>query len=125
MQTKTQLRLIIFILVITGLGAAIYKNRVLGFSFLPEKKVNVWTIETKIKFVAEGGPIKVILNGADNTRNMMILNQETVGEKYLFTKVKDVNGSVSGIWTKDSAKGEQVIFYRVSAYRTSGSTGES
>jgi len=123
-QTKTQLRLIIFVLIFTGLGAAIYKNQVLGFPFFPEKKVNVWTIETKITFLADGGPVKVILNGADNTKNMMILNQETVGEKYLFAKEKDADGRVTGVWTKDSAKGDQVIFYRVSAYRTSGSTGK-
>jgi len=124
MQTKTQLRLIILILIVTGLGAAIYKNQVLGFPFLPEKKVNIWTIETKITFLAEGGPVKVVLNGADNTRNMMILNQETVGEKYLFTKEKDIDGRIKGVWTKNSAEGKQVIFYRVSAYRTSGNTGK-
>jgi hypothetical protein len=118
MQTKTQLRLIISLLIIVGLGAAMYKNQVLGFSFFPETKVNVWTIEAKIKFMAEGGPVKVILNGADNTGNMVALNQETVGEKYLFTKEYDEDGNVKGgIWEKESAEGEQVIFFRTSAYR--------
>jgi hypothetical protein len=118
MQTKTQLRLIISLLIIVGLGAAMYKNQVLGFSFFPETKVNVWTIEAKIGFMAEGGPVKVILNGADNAGNMVALNQETVGEKYLFTKEYDEDGNVKGgIWEKESAEGEQVIFFRTSAYR--------
>ena len=121
MQTKTQLRLIILVLIVVGLGAAIYKNQVLGFSFFPETKVNVWTIEAKITFMAEGGPVKVILNGADNTSNMMVLNHETVGEKYLFTKEESDDGGVNGVWEKESAEGEQVIFYRTSAYRTGGS----
>ena len=47
MQTKTQLRLIIAILIVVGLGAAIYKNQVLGFPFFPETKVDVWTIGGK------------------------------------------------------------------------------
>ncbi len=122
MQTKTQLRLIILVLIVTGLGAAIYKNQVLGFPFLPEKKVNVWTIEAKITFAAEGRPVQVVLNAADNTGNMMILDQETVGEKYHFSKEEDADGQTQGVWTKETAKGKQVIFYRVSAYRGKGNS---
>ncbi len=122
MQTKTQLRLIIGVLIVVGLGAAIYKNQVLGFSFFPETKVNVWTIEAKIKFLADGGPVKVVLNGADNTTNMVLLNQETVGEKYLYTKEKSTDGTGYGVWNKESAVGEQVIFYRASAYRRGAGT---
>ncbi len=122
MQTKTQLRLIIAVLIIAGLGAAVYKNQVLGFPFFPEKKVNVWTIEAKITFMAEGGPVKVILNGADNTSSMVVLNQETVGEKYLFTTEENDNGKAFGVWNKKSAEGKQIIFYRVSAYGLENST---
>ncbi|RUM48167.1 MAG: hypothetical protein DSY80_00055, partial [Desulfocapsa sp.] len=86
MKTKTQLRLIIFTLLVVGFGAALYKNQVLGFSFLPESHVDVWTIEAKLTFTADGSPITVRLNGADNTANMVVLNQETVGEKFSFTK---------------------------------------
>lgn len=118
MQTKTQLRLIISLLILVGLGAAIYKHQVLGFSFFPETKVKVWTIEAKIKFMAEGGPVKVNLNGADNAGNMVALNQETVGDNYLFTKEYDEKGNVTGgVWEKESAEGEQVIFFRTSVYR--------
>ncbi len=117
MNTKKQLRLIICVLLVVGLGAALYKNQVLGFSFLPETRVDVWAIEGKITFTADGGPVTVRLNKADNTSNMVILSQETVGEKYLFTKeTKD------GVWTKESATGEQVIYYRASTYRRGGTT---
>lgn len=126
MQTKTQLRLIITLLIIVGLGAAIYKNQVLGFPFFPETKVKVWTIEAKIKFMADGGPVEVTLNGANNSGNMLVLNQETVGEKYLFTKEYNEAGDVtSGVWEKDSAEGEQVIFFRTSAYRMDERSDES
>lgn len=122
MQTKTQLRLIIGLLIFVGLGAALYKNQVLGFSFFPETKVDVWTIEAKIKFLADGGPVKVVLNRAENSGNMVILNQETVGEKYLYTKETSEDGAGYGVWTKESAEGEQVIFYRASAYRRGASS---
>jgi hypothetical protein len=116
MQTKTQLRLIIAALIIVGLGAAIYKNQVLGFPFFPEKKVNVWTIEAKITFMAQGGPVRVTFNQADNTGSMAVLNQETVGEKYLFNTEKNHAGKTFGVWKKDYAQGKQTIFYRVSTY---------
>ncbi len=116
MQTKTQLRLIICVLIVIGLGAAIYKNQVLGFPFFPENKVNVWTVEAKISFQAEGGPVEVVLNGADNTGNIVVLDQETVGEKYLFNWEKSTSGAAEAVWRKDKAEGEQTIYYRVSAY---------
>ncbi len=122
MQTKTQLRLIIVLLITTGLGAAIYKNQVLGFPFFPEKKVEVWTVESKIEFMADGGPVVVSLNGADSTSNMMILDEETIGENYLFSKDETKDGQASLVWKKDMAKGKQVIFFRVSAYKVTEST---
>lgn len=122
MKIKTQLWLIILILIVAGMGAALYKNQVLGFSFLPESRVDVWAIEAKIAFTADGGPVVVKLNRADSTSNMVVLNQETVGEKYLFTKEKTPDGRKIGVWTKDSATGKQVIYYRVSTYRRGGNT---
>lgn len=117
MQTKTQLRLIITVLIILGLGAAVYKNQVLGFRFTPEAKVKVWTIEAQITFTAEGGPVTVRLNRADNTGNMAVLDQETIGEKYLYTTETTADGKVYGLWEKNKAEGKQVIYYRVAAYR--------
>ena len=123
MQTKTQLRLIITLLVFTGLGAALYKNQVLGFSFLPESRVSVWTVEAKITFTAEQDtPITVTLNAADNTSNMVVLQQETVGEKFLFTKEKNEEGTDVGVWRKERGTGKQTIYYRVSAYRRGATT---
>ena len=117
MKTKTQLRLIIILLVVTGLGAAIYKNQVLGFSFSPDAKVDTWTVEAKITFEADGGPVKVSLNQADNTANMSVLNHETVGDNYLETTESNGSGEDRTVWSKDAAQGKQVIYYRVSAYQ--------
>lgn len=122
MQTKTQLRLIIIVLIIAGLGAAIYKNQILGFSFFPEKNVEVWTIESKIEFMAEDGPVVVSLNAADNSSNLMILNEETIGEDYLYTEEKSEDGQERLVWRKEIAKGKQVIYFRVFASKVTEST---
>ncbi len=122
METKTQLRIVITLLIALGLGAAIYKHFVLGFPFFPEKKVKVWTVEAKIAFVADGGPVEIRVNAADNTPSLAILDQEIVGEKYTLTREKNENGERVLVWRKDRASGEQVIYYRVSAYRRESGT---
>ncbi len=117
MSTKTQLRIVITLLVTLGLGAALYKHFVLGFPFFPEEKVRVWTVEARISFVADGGPVEVRVNAADNTPTLAVLDQEIVGEKYTFTREQNENNERVAVWRKDRATGEQVIYYRVSAYR--------
>lgn len=122
MKTKTQLRLIIVLLMALGLGAAVYKNQVLGFSFFPKDKVDTWTIEAKINFDAKGGPVTVRLNGADDTANTAVLNQETVSDHYVRSKELLSNGEASMVWKKDKAQGPQMIYYRVSAFRKNSGT---
>lgn len=117
MKTKTQLRLIIILLITIGLGAAIYKNQVLGFSFLPEERVTTWTIEAKISFTADGGPATIRLNQADNTANMVALNHETVSQGYDIQTQALERGENATVWYKEQAEGEQVLYFRVSAYR--------
>ena len=116
MKTKTQLRLIILILIAVGLGAAIYKNQVLGFSFLPSDKVDAWTIEAKISFVADGGPATVRMNKADETAHMAVMNHESVGKEFDLIKSDSATGRRNLEWQKSNAEGEQILYYRVSAY---------
>lgn len=122
MKTKTQLRLIIIILIVAGLGAAIYKNRVLGFSFFPEEKVDTWTIEAKISFTADGGPVIVRINQADNTAQMAVMNHERVSGGYEDSLSTFASGEKNIEWRKDKAEGRQRIYYRVSAYRKKTNT---
>ena len=117
MKTKTQLRLIIIILMVVGLGAAIYKNQVLGFSFFPDDQVDTWTIEAKVSFIADGGPATVKINKADETAHMSVLNHEVVGKQFELFKPDSAAGSRNLEWRKASAEGQQHLYYRVSAYK--------
>jgi hypothetical protein len=54
-----------------------------------------------------------------------VLDQEIVGEKYTFTREQNENNERVAVWRKDRATGEQVIYYRVAAYRrTTGAVTE-
>jgi len=122
MKTKTQLRVIIFLLIVVGLGAAVYKNQVLGFSFFPQEKVDTWTIEAKITFEGEGGPSKVTLHKPDSTVNIAVISQETVSDSFTKSENKISGDRDVVVWTNDKAEGEQTIYYRVQAYKKKGTS---
>jgi len=122
MKTKTQLRIIILVLIVVGLGAAIYKNQVLGFSFFPQEKVDAWTIEAKITFTGEGGPATVTLHKPDSTVNIATISQETVSDSFTQSDNHISGDDSSAVWTNDKAEGEQVIYYRVQAYKKKGTS---
>jgi hypothetical protein len=117
MKTKTQLRMIIILLIMVGLGAAIYKNQVLGFSFFPQEKVETWTVEAKITFIGDGGPATVTLNEADNTDHMAVINHESVSDQFQQLEAIQPTGEKKLVWQKKKAEGPQQIYYRVSAYK--------
>ncbi len=97
MTNKRQLTLIVALLIIIGVGAAVYKNRVLGFSFLPDKHEKRWTVEAAISFTADGGPVTVSMNMPDERNNMTVQDEQSIEKDYVFEKK---NGRF--IWKKQS-----------------------
>jgi hypothetical protein len=108
---KRQLTLIVLLLIFIGVGAAVYKNRVLGFSFLPDKHEKIWTVEATITFMADGGPVIVSMNMPDERNNMTVLDEKSIEKDYAFEKK---NGRF--IWKKQDANGPQKIFFQANAY---------
>ena len=112
MKTKIQLTIIVLVLVILGAGAAIYKNRVLGFTFLPDTFKRAWTVEAVISFEADGGPVTISMNKPDQNTDMALLDAKNLARDY---SLEDKDGRK--IWKKDNAQGPQKIFFRATAYR--------
>jgi hypothetical protein len=112
MKNKIQLIIIVLVLVTVGTGAAIYKNRVLGFSFLPDTHKKVWTVEAEITFEADGGPVTVSMNQPDENNSMAVLDVKSVDQDY---SLGHENGRL--IWKKETAQGPQKIFFRTTSYR--------
>lgn len=119
MKNKLQLTIIITVLIVIGLGAAIYKNRVLGFSFLPDKMETVYTVETKITFNADGGPVTVSMNLPDSRESSAVLDRKSITKGYEFNMEKE-----RAVWQKKDARGEQEIFFRTTAYKKPRKSGK-
>lgn len=120
MKTKIQLRIIILLLLVMGAGSALYKHHVLGFSFMPEKKLNVWTVETLITYNADGGPVELSLNMPDVSETLTVLDVKSVGQGYSF----GIDGD-RAVWRNEDVNGEQHVYLRatVSRHRTGDPRG--
>lgn len=114
MKQRIQIIVIITVLIVLGVGAAMYKHTKLGFPFLPEKKETVWTVEATIAFTADGGPAEVSLNMPDATEGLAVVARQSLTEGYAF---KERDGRA--VWSAEKARGAQSLFFRTTAYRRS------
>jgi len=118
MKNKLELIILIMVLLVLGIGTTIYKIKVLGFSFNPEQKATVWTVESTINFEADGGPVTVSLNLPNNSDNLVVTERQIQAPPgYTYAKVTE-NGVRRGQWHADKAEaGPQRIYFRVNIYR--------
>lgn len=116
MNNRTQLILLVAVLLCLGVGITIYKVVFLGFALSPEERESVWTVEAEISFLADGGPVEVSLNHPDNLNDLAVVDivDENHGYGYL---VKEVDGVRRSIWTRKDARGPQKIYQRLNVYR--------
>lgn len=105
MSTKIQIRIIIGLLLFLGFGSAWYKNQVLGFSFLPEKRVEMWTIEARVSFLGDGSDVEVSLNLPDTSQHLAVLASKNVGVGYDFTKEKG-----RAVWRAKNVQGQDTLY---------------
>ena len=61
MKARTQLYILVSILLFIGIGLTLYKYFALGFTLTPGETETVWQVQGRIQFEADGGPIKVIM----------------------------------------------------------------
>jgi len=118
MKNKIQLTLLIVILIALGVGITIYKVQVLGFSFNPDSEIEIWTVETRIDFKADGGPVKISLNLPDNSYGLTVTESLHQASGYEYGVIKQDNGVRRAVWSsKKKKKGAHHIYYRATIYR--------
>jgi len=118
MRNKIELTILITILLVLGIGTTIYKINVLGFSFSPDKKETIWTVESRVNFQANGGPVKISLNLPDNSGGLVTTESLQQTKGYKLTHTKDQDGVKRIIWSReDTPKGPQHFYYRVNIFR--------
>ena len=109
-------KILSFILIILGLFIFIYKAWVLNFPIIPDKKVEIWTIETRISVQALPGPTKMNFYIPKELYNYSIVDESFVSGNYgLSVEDEGPNRVVS--WAIRKSKGENVLYYRLQIIR--------
>ncbi len=115
MKTRSQLYTLVAILLFIGIGLALYKYFVLGFTLTPGGTETVWQIQARIQFDAEDRPVKVsmTLPLADDSRKGVF--RGNIAEDYSYNVIEEADMR-KGVWTRKDAQGLQTIYIRGDFY---------
>jgi hypothetical protein len=102
MKAQRQIVFLVALLVSMGLAVILYKHFVLGFPLSTSEEQEVWQIEARLDFVADGGPAEVRLNLPDQTSMHQTVFGNFLAPGYEFARI-DENGVEMGVWTRADA----------------------
>jgi|SRR5690625_193748 len=115
MSARLQVYMLAAVLVLLGVGLTVYKSSELGFPLLPGEYRTVWTIEAKVSFSAEDGPVRASL-ALPRTQPHMRLLEESFSSSGFGFQLEEVEGQYRAIWSRRHAEGRQHLFYKMSVY---------
>jgi len=114
MKWRVQFYGLIVLLVVTGIGVAIYKVRELAIPFLPGESIQRWLVEARVSFFATGRPVTASLALPDADPESGVRGDSSAALQYGFQRVPDGQGErLRGVWTARNKRGQQVVYYRV------------
>jgi hypothetical protein len=95
-----------------GCGFFLYKLFVFGFPLLPEQRTDVWRVEVRVQFEAEGGPVKAALFLPRRTGGLIVVDQSFVSPGYGVTTELQPGQGMRAMYSISEAQGPQVLYYR-------------
>jgi 7 transmembrane helices usually fused to an inactive transglutaminase/Inactive transglutaminase fused to 7 transmembrane helices len=116
MTTRGPFLVLVALLMVLGIGSAVFRHDRSGIPFLPGDQATVWQVEVKVSFRADGGPIQVLLSLPPSQAEYRIINENAVSSGYGFV-IDDRDGVRRAHWSKRDAQGEQTLYYKVDLVR--------
>ncbi len=101
------------ILVATGLGICAYKAYILGMPVKADQTTDVWTVEARIGFQAEGGPAIVDLSVPSVMPGFLKLDEHFIANRYGMA-IDETGDHRKVQWVKRRAHGAETLYYRIS-----------
>lgn len=121
MNTSRHLRMLALVLVIAGLGFALYQVFILKTPLRESNMADLWTIDARISFDARGGKpvelqfhIPAVENGYETVSEIFIANG--YGQS-----IFDDGDNRLAVWTARRVSGRQTLFYRLTLARSAES----
>lgn len=114
---KTQLYLLALLIAIVGMGAIVYKWKVLNFPLQPATEVEVWTVQARVEYSPRRAGNKLTLALPSQPPGFTILDEGFIARGYSLLKKEDQAGKREAQWTIRRATGKQVLYYRATVVR--------
>lgn len=111
MISRTSFYFIVVLLIAIGSGIAWLRHVQTDEPFLPGAQQQVWQVEARIDFDADGGPVTVRLALPEASGRYVLFNEQAASPGYGFSIVRK-DGLRRGEWSKREASGAQRLYYK-------------
>jgi len=113
---KLHLRLLALSLILIGASVTWYKLDVLGLPLLPNAETDIWTVEARVTFDADGGPVQGNFFIPNNPPGFNVLGEDFVSGSFGLAR-ETVGVDRQALWTARRANGRQSLYYRIQLAR--------
>ena len=119
MRQKGPFLFLVGLLVVAGLVTAIFRHETYGIPFLPGTQQTVWQIEAKVEYAATGRSTQVLLTLPPDQDGFRVINESGASSGFGF-EVSYQGEQRRAHWTKRSASGEQILYYKLDVVQDPG-----
>lgn len=116
--SKTKIAVIAGTLILIGLGLTLYKTLALDFPLWPGEKRKVWTLESKIYFKPDQGPVEVTFKLPEGMAGWQVVEEHFASSGFGFSVVGE-GSDRRARWTRESLDRPTTLYYKAQAYRES------
>lgn len=111
MNSRLTFHIAVMLIAAIGVATAWVRHTQTQIPLLPGAQQQVWLVESRVDFVADGGPVTVSLSIPKAPPGFRLLTEQTASPGYGFAVVED-RGERRGEWTIRSARGPQTLYYK-------------
>jgi hypothetical protein len=106
-------------LMAAGVAIAVYRHDSYHIPLLPGTQQTVWQVEARVEYLAQGGPSQVLLTLPPDQSGLRLIGESSASSGFGF-EVSNQGAQRRAHWTRRSAQGEQVLFYKLDLVEDSG-----
>lgn len=103
---------LVFVLFTVGIVLTWYRHDAFDVPWLPDSELQLWSIEAKVEFFAEGNPVKLSFTLPDTQPGFERLSEHTASPGYGLD-FSEFKGERRANWSIRKASGRQTLYYQV------------
>ncbi len=116
MSQKGPFLFLVALLCIAGVGTAAFRHAEYRIPWLPGEQQNVWEIEARIEYMAQGVPTQAFLTLPPNQDGFRVVNETGASSGFGF-EVETQRRQRRAHWSKREANGPQTLFFKLELVR--------